>query len=131
MIDINSVGDSDGNKFGDFNVSLAVSQVSREDHWKDRHQIFSDALYSQEIWMDFDETQRKVLVEKIQHSLSIMVDRAEEWVPVALASERGEKLSITLELLFADVNSLVTEELSASSLALEQTVDSIEKRETS
>ncbi len=117
-------------EIGNFEVTLDVSKVTREQHWDARHKIFSDALKSKEIWMDLEPDEQKVLVEKIQHSLSIMVDRADEWVPVALSGERGDKLTIALSLLFADVNSLVTEERSASSFALKRTVESIEQRET-
>jgi len=116
-------------RYGLAEVDVELSHMSHVTYFERRRDFYETAVHSIELWETMTVDEQDILKREVAHSLSVMIDRMDEWLPEALdGHQQNELLQVTLGFLYSDVSSAVTKERGASSLALSEANEELQNR---
>ena len=116
-------------KYGLAEVEVSLGHLSHVTYFERRRDFFEASVNSIELWGAMTPDEREVLKREVIQSLSVMIDRVDEWLPEALdGRQQNEILNVSLGFLYSDVSSAVTKERGASSYALGEATRQLQDR---
>lgn len=116
-------------KYGMAEVTVSLGHLSHVTYFERRKDFFEKSVHSIELWGAMTPDERELLKREVIQSLSVMIDRIDEWLPESLdGKQQNEILEISLGFLYSDVSSAVTKERGASSYALGEATRQLQDR---